>query len=515
MQEIGLRSYRTPHTDWGAVEPEAGQWQWEALDRQMDYLAAHGMTFGGTLIGNPEWNAKDARGSLPVNHLEGWSAYVSAVVGHAKGRIRRWEVWNEPPNFTGKDQTPADYAKIVVSAYDAAKAADPSCLVGLAAKSAHLNYLEQVIQAGARDHFDFITLHPYEVLDGIAANAGTESVYLHIGPTLRKMLAAQNPEKADVPVIFTELGCSAEKGDGTQAGTLVKAYAMGIAQGVGCIHWFEGRDGDSGPMGLLDGKGNPRPAYTAMKTLIGHLGPHPEYLGWTLLNGRHYGFVFAGAKGPVLVTWARGAESRDFGFGTTVTVVNPATGEAARTDRPTLTTAPVLVTGLPEDFVREAKAGKGTPFTWDGDYAKAESVSLTIGVADGVRGLHTLSGDSLASAVVAYGGPARAGGVPGGNLFIVDPEFLSYDTVQIEIEVVVRRNEANDNAGFKLVYESKTGFKTAGTWQTVPDNKQWHTFRWRIEDPQFVGYWGYHFSLVSDGNVYNRYLLQRVTVRKL
>ena len=60
-----------------------------------------------------------------MNNLAGWSAYVSAVVQHAKGRIQRWEVWNEPPNFTGKDQTPADYAKIVVSAYDAAKAADP------------------------------------------------------------------------------------------------------------------------------------------------------------------------------------------------------------------------------------------------------------------------------------------------------------------------------------------------------------------------------------------------------
>ena len=30
-----------------------------------------------------------------------------------------------------------------------------------------------------------------------------------------------------------------------------------------------------------------------------------------------------------------------------------------------------------------------------------------------------------------------------------------------------RRNEANDNAGFKLVYESTTGFRTAGAWYTM------------------------------------------------
>lgn len=88
----------------------------------------------------------------------------------------------------------------------------------------------------------------------------------------------------------------------------------------------------------------------------------------------------------------------------------------------------------------------------------------------------------VAKAVVAYGGSARAGSVPG-NLFIVDPNFLSYTSEPIEVTVVVRRNPGNDNSGFKLVYESPKGFKTAGTWYTVPDNKEWHTKTWRIEDP--------------------------------
>ena len=514
-EAIGLHSYRTPHTDWGAVESAPGKWNWDALDQQMDYLTGHGMVFGGTLIGNPRWNPKDKPGTLPVNNLEGWSAYVSAVVQHSKGRIKRWEVWNEPPNFTGKNQTPADYAKIVVSAYDAAKAADPSCLIGLAAKSAHINYLEQVIRAGARDHFDFITLHPYEVLNGIVDNAGTESVFLHIVPTLRKMLAAQNPAKANVPVIFTELGCDAKKGEGTQANALIKAYTMGIAQGVECIQWFEGRDGDSGPMGLLDRDGKPRPSYQAMAHLIEHLGQHPKYLGWVLLNERHYAFVFQGAKTKVLITWAHARVANELVFGRNVQMVNAVTDESTNAQHHTLTADPVLVLDVPDEIMKQAAANRNKPIPWDGDYSQAHSVSFTMGEKQAEQGLHTLSGDSLAKAVVAYGGSARAGNVPGGNVFIVDPEFLSYTTTPIEIEVVVRRNEANDNAGFKLVYESKTGFKTAGGWFTVPDNKQWHTQRWRIDDAQFVNYWGYNFSLVSDGDVYNKYYLQSVTVRKL
>ncbi|MCB1211154.1 MAG: hypothetical protein KDK97_17655, partial [Verrucomicrobiales bacterium] len=131
------------------------------------------------------------------------------------------------------------------------------------------------------------------------------------------------------------------------------------------------------------------------------------------------------------------------------------------------------------------------------------------------QGLHTLSGAAVAEDVLLYGGSARSGGTPGGNLFVVDPNFLSYTTTPIEISVVVRRNEGNDNAGFKLVYESTTGLKTAGGWFTVPDNKQWHTQTWRIEDPQFVNYWGYNFALESDGPKFSKYFIQSVTVRKV
>lgn len=513
MKAIGLRYYRTCHTSWAAVEPREGQWKWDTLDQQMEYLTQQGFSYGGILIGNPEWNTNDERGNMPVNNLPAWSTYVSAVVGHCKGKVKRWEVWNEPPNFTGKDQTPADYAKIVVSAYRAAKAADPHCLVGLAAKSVHINYLEQVVKAGAKDHFDFITLHPYEVLNGVADNVGTEPLFMHIVPTVRKMLAAQSPGRANVPIIFTELGCDLKKGVDTQAHALVKAYTMSIAQGVACVQWFEGRDGDSGPLGLLDNQGTPRPAYNALAQMIRHLGQHPDYVGWVLFDDRHPGFVFQGDKTTVLVAWGQSGAG-EIHLDAKVKIVDPLTGNAVSADRYPLTSAPIFVLDVPETLLRQALANRRKPLPWGGDFSDAKTVSITMGAAQTEQGLHTLSGDSVAKAVTAYGGSARAGSVPGGNMFIVDPGFLSYTTEPIEITAVVRRNEANDNSGFKLVYESTDGFKTAGNWYTVPDNKKWHTVKWTINDAQFVSYWGYNFSLVSDGNVYNKYYVQSVSVTK-
>lgn len=515
MSAIGLRVFRTPHAAWGDLEVEEGKWHWGEFDKQLQYLTDQKFECGLLLHGNARWNKLDKPGTLPVNNLPAWSNYVSQVARRAQGKAKHLEIWNEPPNGTGKDQTPADYAKIVVAAYDAAKGIDPSFQIGLSAKSAHVNYLEQVIKAGAKDHFDYIVLHPYEVLNGVANNSGADAVYMHIVPTVRKMLAAQNPSKVNVPIIFTELGSDASKGADHQARALVKAYTMGIAQGVSCIQWFEGRDGDSGPMGLIDAQGTPRPSYTAMQQMIKHFGNRPQYLGWVLLNEQHYGFVFQGSESTILCTWSRPGKPPVVDFVQEVKIANPITGNVFTARSIELTSSPLLVLGVPELLVTQAKANKNKPFDWGGDYSQAKSVSIEFGETTVEKGLHTLAGADVAAAVVAYGGSARAGNVPGGNMFTVDPNFFAYTKQPIEITAVVRRNPANDNSGFKLIYESTDGFKTAKPgWYTVPDNKKWHTITWTIDDPQFVNYWGFNFNLESDGNQFNKYLIQSVTVTK-
>ncbi len=514
MQKLGLRSFRSGATGWSQVEPDEGRFKWQALDEQLEYLSRHEFVFGGLLNGGVEWNKLDPGGHLPVNNLEAWGRYVAAVVGHTRGKIRHWEVWNEPPNGTGRDQTPADYARLVVKTFTEAKKANPDCLIGLAAKSAHLNYLAQAIKAGAAGHFDYITLHPYEIFDAIVENRGTEAIYMNIVPAVRKMLGDADPGRLHVPIIFTELGCDVKKGAERQAQAIVKGYVMAIAQGVESLQWFEGMDGDSGPLGLLDGQGQPRPCYYSLGRLIEAMGPAPEYLGWNLLENRHYAFYFKNQAQTVAIAWAYRGQSAELKFPRPQPVVNSRTGDRQTVRQIQLTADPIFLIDPPAAWLDIAAANKGKPLSWQGEYQKAQSVSITLTEPGQERGLHSLSGDALAQAVVAYGGSARAGNLPGGNLFVVDPAFLSYHSRPIEITAVVRRMEGNANAGFKLVYESSSGFKTAGSWFTIPDNKQWHTVSWKIDDAQFVNYWGYNFAFESDGNTYNKFYIQSVSVRK-
>jgi hypothetical protein len=232
------------------------------------------------------------------------------------------------------------------------------------------------------------------------------------------------------------------------------------------------------------------------------------------LNDKHYAFVFQGTKGTVLATWASSFAKDEVDFGEDVEIVDPTTGTTAQSVKYQLTLAPIFVLDVPDKLLAQAKQNKGKPIPWSGDFANAKSVSVTYGEKNVEEGLHTKSAETVAADVVGYGGNARSGSVPGGVVYTVDPSFLTYTTEPIEIAVEVRRNEANENAGFKLVYESTKGYKNTG-WYTVPDNKQWHTIKWKITDPQFVNMWGYNFSLNSDGPKFSKYYIKSVTVTKL
>ncbi len=525
LREIGVEGYRTiPGVGWRGVEKTQGQWDFSLLDESIAYMDEIGMRYGILLWGQG-W--KGDKG-LPKNDLEGWSEYVRQIVAHCKSKGKAglyYEIWNEPPNFTTKGDTAADYGKLVAAAYDAAKSADPTAKIGLTAKSVHINYLEHAIRHGAKDKFDWISLHPYETLNGVVACAGSDALYLSIVPTVRKMLKAQNPSRANVPIFFTEIGCDAKKGEDTQADALVKTYVMGIAQGVAQIQWFEARDGDSGPMGLMDQQGRKRPAYTAYGSLIKHFGQLPKYLGWVMLDDTHIGYAFEGANAkPLIAAWTqKKGDTANVELSAECDIVKPLTGDLRKTRSLALSNSPAFILNPPARLLATAKTNKAKPFPWQGDFSATKEISISY-AADGKvieKGLHTVSGEEIAKAVKLYGGGheqegARDGSAPGGTSFICDPNFLSYKTGPIEIIVVAQRKDAATSASIKLEYEYDnpsdpdgiTPFKTIP--QEIPAGDGWQTLKWRLTDAEFNAYWGFNFRFGTGA-----YNLKSITVKKL
>jgi len=140
---------------------------------------------------------------FPIKDIQFWRDYVAGAVGRYKDDIHYWEVWNEFNGSFGDSKNKVkDYAELVVTAYEAAKKADPDAKIGLSVANFDVGFLDAVIKAGTADHFDFICVHPYENLGAVAE--GGEVGYLSLAGNLRKMLAA-NKQRTDVPLWITEI----------------------------------------------------------------------------------------------------------------------------------------------------------------------------------------------------------------------------------------------------------------------------------------------------------------------
>ena len=154
-----------------------------------------------------------ARGMEPILVLFGTTGPVSPATAAAfassqatkwKGRVRLYEFTNEPDlhGWTG-----TNYAKSLIAAYDAIKAADPKAIVIAGAlwtgAGGPVKFVTDMYDAGAKGHFDILSLHLYD--DPFAA--GTWNIWnmaFHMSPSVRSVMDAHGDQS--VPIGATEAG---------------------------------------------------------------------------------------------------------------------------------------------------------------------------------------------------------------------------------------------------------------------------------------------------------------------
>lgn len=116
LQDLGIKCVRLEHLQWPldarTTRPDTRDPSWldtAEFEVWVDALRAHGVEVMGSLFGSARWastdpsNVTDA-GLGPywqlVAPLPGdWDLYVRTMAARFAGRIRTWEVWNEPDSF--------------------------------------------------------------------------------------------------------------------------------------------------------------------------------------------------------------------------------------------------------------------------------------------------------------------------------------------------------------------------------------------------------------------------------
>jgi hypothetical protein len=161
---------------WSQIEPESGRYVWDAVDTFLEQLEPSDEDW--IMLGSSsQWATRrttDVLPSSPARDLEGYARFVSTLVRHCKGKVRYWQMDNEPHHPSFWHGSAADYVDQLKVFYRAVKEAAPEAFVILAGaagissptladlpmKQAEREFFEHLMREGA-DYYDVFDLHLY------------------------------------------------------------------------------------------------------------------------------------------------------------------------------------------------------------------------------------------------------------------------------------------------------------------------------------------------------------------
>ena len=155
---------------WDDVEITKGKYQIPSCVMEfVDKANASGMEVLLELAyNNSLYSGETATGVIPVTteNINAYCEYVRFVVKELKGKVKYFEVWNEPnhESFNKNNATAAQYVELLKKAYGIIKYENPEAVVisgSVAGASGAANYVKEMVAAGALNYMDVFGVHPY------------------------------------------------------------------------------------------------------------------------------------------------------------------------------------------------------------------------------------------------------------------------------------------------------------------------------------------------------------------
>jgi hypothetical protein len=242
-------------TTWNDLEPSKGVYKWSNLDGYLALAQAHDVdvlyTFGGTANWaaiSPGTNCGYGPGScFPPSNIQDWDDFVTAVVAHTAGKIKYWELWNEPNlsiYWAGDVPTLVTMAQ---HAYKIIKTAQPTAIILSPAVTGvgGGRYLNTYLSAGGLGYLDVIAFHGYP---GWSTYADPEGIVIILSGV---QTAMSSNHISSTPIWDTEGGWGLDKtiSNNTQgAGYLAREYLVQWSNGVSRFFWYQWNNTDIGTL---------------------------------------------------------------------------------------------------------------------------------------------------------------------------------------------------------------------------------------------------------------------------
>jgi len=290
IADAGFRFVRMDFS-WGGTERRRGQYDWSAYDEltanleQRNLRALYILDYSNRLYEEDvtvrnRRTGRDLRTPASPQHPESVAAFArwaAAAVRHFRGRHVIWEVWNEPNiGFWKPEPDVRQYTALLLATAKAVRRADPQAtLVAPASSAFPWTFLEDLFKAGALEHLDAVSVHPYR-----NPKQGPETAVADYA-RLRGLVDRYAPAgKKGLPILSGEWGYSTHtKGvsPDTQAAYIVRQQLCNLWQGVPLSIWYDwkndGKDPDENEhnFGTVTFDLQPKPAYVAIRTMTRQL----------------------------------------------------------------------------------------------------------------------------------------------------------------------------------------------------------------------------------------------------
>lgn len=298
---------------------------WEKYDRIVALAEENGLHIIARLDHPPNWSRHDgaARGNFaPPDNFEDYGDFVKAVVTRYRGKIKYYQLWNEPniyPEWGEQPVSAADYTRLLKIGYTRLKEADPNVVIlsaGLAQtietgprNVSELIFLQEMYDAGAKDYFDILAVQDYGLFWGPGDRRLDAQRTNFSRPILVREIMVKNGD-AHKPMWAMEIGWNAVPAnfefapfgrvtDAQQARYAVQAYERAQSEWawMGVLnYWFFKRAYDNEReqpfyyFRLFDPDFTPRPVFRAIKDYIATA----RWLGLGFHQETHWAIEFAG-----------------------------------------------------------------------------------------------------------------------------------------------------------------------------------------------------------------------------
>ncbi|MBN2640033.1 MAG: hypothetical protein JXR78_00125 [Victivallales bacterium] len=352
VRDLGFGWVRCWNFSFKRVCPEEGKFNFKETDiivercrkSNLNLMPILGPAFSRAFYdkeGNPfvpEWAIQTTRKSsintsylmnISLPRIDAWKTYVHAVVSRYKNQIKAWEVMNEPNCWL----TPEEYTPYLQATYEAAKKADPDCvIVGVCSTSdwggSPAPWTSRVIELDKCKSLDVLSIHMYnhnapELFKGIGTNRmieilkekmkeyGKNLPVWHTEKSYNTTKMGYSQKKLKVPPIYLKEPMFRVPDFRAKTEFLIREALLDSTTGKGPYFWFGKLPNDiyiiprSRVYGLghTEYDGSPCPEVIAANGLARMLEGRSNPQELIKLGATRYCALYEGDKGSLAALW--------------------------------------------------------------------------------------------------------------------------------------------------------------------------------------------------------------------